>query len=132
MQVEPHALRLTAANTLDLVRRYDVIVTAVDNFPTRYLLNDACVLERKTLVDGAVLRMVLGCDDGLACQMGKRLVGRPSAQRLADGLPYDFQPFRTYVDLPDFVPGFHRKHRALVQQPVQPFLHDRQLLHRGR
>jgi len=58
VQVEPHAMRLMAANTLDLVRRYDVVVTAVDNFPTRYLLNDACVLERKTLVDGAVLRMV--------------------------------------------------------------------------
>ncbi len=58
VQVEPHAMRLMAANTLDLVRRYDVIVTAVDNFPTRYLLNDACVLERKTLIDGAVLRMV--------------------------------------------------------------------------
>ena len=58
VSVEPHAMRLTAANALDLVRRYDVIVTAVDNFPTRYLLNDACVFERKTLVDGAVLRMV--------------------------------------------------------------------------
>ena len=33
------------------------MVTAVDNFPTRYLLNDACVLGGKTLVDGAVLRM---------------------------------------------------------------------------
>ena len=58
VQVEPYAMRLMAANTLDLVRRYDVVVTAVDNFPTRYLLNDACVFERKTLVDGAVLRMV--------------------------------------------------------------------------
>src|SRR5450756_2356756 len=58
VQVEPRAMRLMAANTMDLVRRYDVIVSAVDNFPTRYLLNDACVLERKTLVDGAVLRMV--------------------------------------------------------------------------
>jgi len=58
VQVEPHVVRVRAANTLDLVRGYDVIVTAVDNFPTRYLLNDACVLERKTLVDGAVLRMV--------------------------------------------------------------------------
>ena len=58
VRVEPHAVRLMAANTLALVRGYDVVVTAVDNFPTRYLLNDACVLERKTLVDGAVLRMV--------------------------------------------------------------------------
>ena len=55
--VEPHAVRLTAANVLAFVDRYDVVVTAVDNFPTRYLLNDACVLRRKTLVDGAVLGM---------------------------------------------------------------------------
>ena len=41
----------------DVIDRYDVVVTAVDNFPTRYLLNDACVLAGKTLVDGAVLRM---------------------------------------------------------------------------
>ena len=58
VEVEPFGQRLVAANTLDIVRGYDVVVTAVDNFPTRYLLNDACVLERKTLVDGAVLRMV--------------------------------------------------------------------------
>ena len=54
---EPHTSRLTAAGAFALVDRYDVVVTAVDNFPTRYLLNDACVLHRKTLVDGAVLRM---------------------------------------------------------------------------
>jgi adenylyltransferase/sulfurtransferase len=58
--VEVHACgeRLVAANTMDLVRDHDMVVTAVDNFPTRYLINDACVLARKTLVDGAVLRMV--------------------------------------------------------------------------
>ena len=37
---------------------YDVIVTAVDNFAARFLLNDACVLLKKTLVDGAVLRLI--------------------------------------------------------------------------
>ena len=56
--LEPHTARLCAASAPALIDRYDVVVTAVDNFPTRYLLNDACVLERKTLVDGAVLRMV--------------------------------------------------------------------------
>jgi molybdopterin/thiamine biosynthesis adenylyltransferase len=56
--VEPHAVRLMAANTRELVRDHDVIVTAVDNFAARYLINDACVFERKTFVDGAVLRMV--------------------------------------------------------------------------
>lgn len=54
---EPCTSRLRAATALDLIGRYDIVVTAVDNFPTRYLLNDACVLLRKTLVDGAVLRM---------------------------------------------------------------------------
>jgi molybdopterin-synthase adenylyltransferase len=58
VKLEPFAERLKADRVLELVRRYDVVVTAVDNFPTRYLLNDACVLERKTLVDGAVQRMI--------------------------------------------------------------------------
>jgi molybdopterin/thiamine biosynthesis adenylyltransferase len=58
VDVRAHELRLKAANVLELVRDHDVVVTAVDNFPTRYLINDACVLERKVLVDGAVLRMV--------------------------------------------------------------------------
>ena len=55
--MEPHMSRLMAATAAELIGRYDVIVTAVDNFPTRYLINDACVLAGKTLVDGAVLRM---------------------------------------------------------------------------
>jgi adenylyltransferase/sulfurtransferase len=55
--LEPRELRFTSANAAELVAAYDVVVTAVDNFPTRYLLNDACVLGRKVLVDGAVLRM---------------------------------------------------------------------------
>jgi len=55
--LEVHASRLIAATAFATIDGYDVVVTAVDNFPTRYLLNDACVLRRKTLVDGAVLRM---------------------------------------------------------------------------
>jgi molybdopterin-synthase adenylyltransferase len=58
VEVTTYTQRVRAATVLDLVRAHDVVVTAVDNFPTRYLLNDACVLERKTLVDGAVMRMV--------------------------------------------------------------------------
>ncbi len=56
--VTAHTQRLRAANVTDLVGAHDIVVTAVDNFPTRYLINDACVLQKKTLVDGAVLRMV--------------------------------------------------------------------------
>lgn len=55
--LEPHPVRVAAATVLGLVDRYDVVVTAVDNFATRYLLNDACVLRRKTLVDGAVVHL---------------------------------------------------------------------------
>ena len=57
VELQPQTLRFTAATAAQLIEGYDVVVTAVDNFPTRYLLNDACVLSRKTLVDGAVLRM---------------------------------------------------------------------------
>ncbi|HEX6971676.1 MAG TPA: molybdopterin-synthase adenylyltransferase MoeB [Limnochordia bacterium] len=48
--------RLTASNVRAIIREYDVIVDGVDNFPTRYLVNDACVLEGKPLVDAGVLR----------------------------------------------------------------------------
>ena len=56
--LEPHTSRLHAGHRVSVIDDYDVVVTAVDNFPTRYLLNDACVLRGKTLVDGAVLRMM--------------------------------------------------------------------------
>jgi molybdopterin/thiamine biosynthesis adenylyltransferase len=54
--VKTHATRLTAANALELIAGYDIVVTGVDNFPTRYLLNDAVVMTGKTLVEGAVLQ----------------------------------------------------------------------------
>ncbi len=51
-----HDMRFTAATAEEVLSAYDVVVTAVDNFPSRFLLNDACVLLRKTLVEGAILR----------------------------------------------------------------------------
>lgn len=48
--------RLSVANALDLVRAYDLVVDGSDNFATRYLLNDACWLERKPLVSGAIFQ----------------------------------------------------------------------------
>ena len=54
--MEQHALRLTAANAMDILGRYDVVVGCVDNFPTRYLVNDACFLLSKPLVDGSIFR----------------------------------------------------------------------------
>jgi sulfur-carrier protein adenylyltransferase/sulfurtransferase len=56
VRVVPHAERLTSANALDVVRDYEVVVDGTDNFPTRYLLNDACVLLGKPNVYGSILR----------------------------------------------------------------------------
>ncbi len=56
VEVVPHPERLTSANALDVVRDYDVVVDGTDNFPTRYLLNDACVLLGKPNVYGSILR----------------------------------------------------------------------------
>ncbi|UCE79820.1 MAG: molybdopterin-synthase adenylyltransferase MoeB [Nitrospiraceae bacterium] len=48
--------RISKHDILDLIKDYDVIVDGSDNFPTRYLVNDACVMARKPLVSGAILR----------------------------------------------------------------------------
>ena len=56
VEVGTHRTRLTSANALALLDAYDVIVDGSDNFPTRYLINDACVLLAKPNVYGSVLR----------------------------------------------------------------------------
>lgn len=48
--------RITKDNILDLIKDYDVVVDGSDNFPTRYLVNDACVMLKKPLVSGAILK----------------------------------------------------------------------------
>jgi molybdopterin/thiamine biosynthesis adenylyltransferase len=52
--IEPHEVRLTAANALDLIGRYDIVADGSDNFATRFLVNDACYFAGKTLVSAAV------------------------------------------------------------------------------
>ncbi|MBD0279535.1 MAG: HesA/MoeB/ThiF family protein [Flavisolibacter sp.] len=54
IEIIPYHLRLTNKNALDIIAAYDIVVDATDNFPTRYLLNDACVLLSKPLIYGAV------------------------------------------------------------------------------
>lgn len=54
--IVPHNLRVDADSVLDLIAGYDVIADGSDNFPTRFLINDACRLAGKTLVSAAVLR----------------------------------------------------------------------------
>jgi adenylyltransferase/sulfurtransferase len=56
LNVVTHETRLTSANALDLFRQYDVIVDGADNFPTRYLVNDACVLTGKPNAYGSIFR----------------------------------------------------------------------------
>ena len=56
VRIEPHHTALTSANALDLLREYDVILDGTDNFPTRYLVNDACVLLRKPNAFGSIFR----------------------------------------------------------------------------
>lgn len=56
VQLVPHVTRLTAANALDLLQDYDVVIDGSDNFATRYLVNDACVLLDKPLVFGSIFQ----------------------------------------------------------------------------
>jgi len=56
IRFEPHEARLTSDNALDLFRDYDLVVDGTDNFPTRYLVNDACVLLGKPNVYGSIFR----------------------------------------------------------------------------
>ena len=57
--VEPHPVRLTAQNALDLLGTYDLIADGSDNFATRYLVSDACYFAKKPLITAA-----LGAFDG--------------------------------------------------------------------
>ncbi len=54
VKIEMHRTRLTAENALDLVSRYDIVADGCDNFPTRFLVNDACHFAKVPLVSGAV------------------------------------------------------------------------------
>jgi len=56
VKVVRHDLRLEASNVLDVVAPYDVIVDGCDNFSTKYLVNDAAVLTKKTSIYGSIFR----------------------------------------------------------------------------
>jgi molybdopterin/thiamine biosynthesis adenylyltransferase/rhodanese-related sulfurtransferase len=56
IQVETHYVALDRTNALDIISRYDVIIDGSDNLPTRYLVNDACLLMNKTLIYGAIFQ----------------------------------------------------------------------------
>jgi sulfur-carrier protein adenylyltransferase/sulfurtransferase len=54
IEVVPHHLRLKSDNIMELIQEYDLIVDGCDNFPTRYLVNDAAVLANKTIIHGSI------------------------------------------------------------------------------
>ncbi len=54
VEIISHAERLTNKNALDIIREYDIVIDGTDNFPSKYLINDACVLLDKPLVYGSV------------------------------------------------------------------------------
>jgi adenylyltransferase/sulfurtransferase len=69
IEIVPHALRLSSDNVIDLFRQYDIIADGTDNFPTRYLVNDASILTGRPNVYASIFRFegqvsVFGSGDG--------------------------------------------------------------------
>jgi len=56
VRIDRHDVALSSANALDILRDYDVVIDGTDNFATRYLVNDACVLLGKPNVYGSIFR----------------------------------------------------------------------------
>ncbi len=56
IEIVKHEVALTSENALDILKDYDLVVDGTDNFPTRYLVNDACVLLGKPNVYGSIFR----------------------------------------------------------------------------
>ena len=99
VEVETFAERLTSANGLDLLRPFDVIVDGSDNFQTRYLVNDACVLLDKPDIYGAIFRF-----DGQASVFGAH--GEPCYRCLfADPPPPDLVPSCAEAGVLGVLPG---------------------------
>jgi sulfur-carrier protein adenylyltransferase/sulfurtransferase len=56
VKVIPYQAKLTSENIMDIIKDYDLVVDGCDNFPTRYLVNDACVLTKKPNVHGSIFQ----------------------------------------------------------------------------
>jgi adenylyltransferase/sulfurtransferase len=56
VKVKIYPDRVTSANIREIIRDYNLVLDGSDNFPTRFLVNDACFYEKKTLISGAILR----------------------------------------------------------------------------
>ena len=99
VRIEGYEERLTSANALEIVRGYDLVIDGSDNFPTRYLVNDACVLSGKPLIYGAIFRF-----DGQASVFGAP--GGPCYRCLfADPPPPDLVPSCAEAGVLGVLPG---------------------------
>ncbi len=56
VRVIPYQQKLTSQNIMEIIKDYDIVVDGCDNFPTRYLVNDACVLAKKPNVHGSIFQ----------------------------------------------------------------------------
>ncbi len=56
VKVQIYSERITSANIREIIKDYHLVLDGSDNFPTRFLVNDACYFEKKTLISGAILR----------------------------------------------------------------------------
>ncbi|MEH6576080.1 MAG: molybdopterin-synthase adenylyltransferase MoeB [Amphritea sp.] len=56
IKINRHQLHLSAQNALEIIDQYDLVIDGTDNFPTRYLVNDACILLNKTNIYGSIFR----------------------------------------------------------------------------
>lgn len=70
IQIIPYRLRLTNQNALGIIEQYDIVVDGTDNFSTRYMINDACVLLNKPLVYAAISKFegqvaIFNCSEGI-------------------------------------------------------------------
>lgn len=97
VHVIPIRERLSKHNVLDLIRDYDIVVDCSDNFATRFLVNDACVMLKKPLVTGAVA--------GFEGQVTSIIPYEgPCYRCLFEGPPPDSESSRD-IGLPGFLPG---------------------------
>ncbi|HSG06625.1 MAG TPA: ThiF family adenylyltransferase, partial [Nitrospiria bacterium] len=56
VQVRTHPVRIDSSNVMEIISEYDIVLDGSDNFPTRFLINDACFFAKKPLVSASIFR----------------------------------------------------------------------------
>ena len=87
LQIDTHEARFSSENALQIVAPYDIVIDGTDNFPTRYCVNDACVMLNKPNVYGSIFRFEGPRPSGVAESRGSNKVACPSKRKIE---PYTF------------------------------------------